>query len=249
MAIDRPRYDRWRDDLAAIVDRLPATELAATIKAKVIDLVRREAARDDLSLREIRQLVDQLLGDDLAGYGRAIVDTYERIVELTNEHYDDLGLDVARDFDRIRAVEAANSIDIGKYSSATKDRVAREVRAALATGETVEELIERIRPIDQKTEFYARTLGQTLIKRHGRALKNEKARRAEVDTFEYVGVVRPTTREFCRRHAGRTYALDTILGLSNGNLEPVIENCGGWNCVHDWEPDPFATETDDVPTD
>lgn len=37
-----------------------------------------------------------------------------------------------------------------------------------------------------------------------------------------------------------------IFRLKNGNLEPVIENCGGWNCIHEWEPDPTATIADTV---
>ena len=249
MAIDRPRYDRWKADLKALVERLPADDLAATVKAKILDLIRREVARDaDLSIREIRQLVGDLLDADLEGYARAIVDTYERIVEITNDHYADLGLDVGRDFDLVRAIERANALDIGKYSEGTISRVARQVREALAGDEDVEQLIERIRPIDQKTEFYARAIGETVIKRHARGLKSEKARRAEVEIFQYVGVVRPTTRPFCRTHAGRTYTLEQIRSLKNGNLEPVLENGGGWRCVHDWEPDPFATDSDDVAT-
>lgn len=34
--------------------------------------------------------------------------------------------------------------------------------------------------------------------------------------------------------------------MRNGNLEPVIENCGGWNCIREWEPDPTASEADTV---
>ena len=217
MAINRSRYDAFREDLAALVERLPADELARTIRAKLIDYIRRQepTAADLVRLEEI---FDELLGEDFSG---------------------DVG-----------AVEAANAFDLGKYRQATVASIADKVRRSIILQEDVEELIERIRPINQKTEFYARAIGQTIIKRYGRALKNEKARLAEVERFQYVGAIRRTSREFCRTHAGKTYALTTILQLKNRNLEPVIENCGGWNCVHDWEPDPFATaeDEDDVPT-
>ena len=43
---------------------------------------------------------------------------------------------------------------------------------------------------------------------------------------------------------GTTHHIDQIQKMRNGNRKPVETYCGGWNCLHDWGPDPFADEAD-----
>jgi hypothetical protein len=242
LAINERQYDEYRRDLEELVERLPADELGRTVRAKLLDYVSRQSLTDDLSIRQLVSILDRLLGDDFAGYAASIVRTYQSIVSIVNTHYANLGVDVGRDFQRIQAIERTNLLQLGDYTEATIERIAREVREGLIKQETTKELVARLAPIDDKTATYARAIAETQVKRYGRILKQEKARLAEVEYFEYVGPVRDTTRPFCLERVGKTFSLASILAMKNNNLEPVLDNCGGWRCVHDWEPDPFATE-------
>jgi hypothetical protein len=53
-----------------------------------------------------------------------------------------------------------------------------------------------------------------------------------------VGLRRDSIRPFCSEHLNQTYHIDEINEMNNGNRNPVLENCGGWNCIHEWEPVP-----------
>jgi hypothetical protein len=79
----------------------------------------------------------------------------------------------------------------------------------------------------------------TLIKAFGQSLKFEKALLGEVFYFEYVGIKRKDTRDFCLEHMGKTFHLEEIMKMNNGELVPCIIFGGGWGCHHYWEPVPF----------
>lgn len=241
MAIDQARYAQFSDDLDALIERLPARQLARSVRAKLLDYIRRAAPLTDADLDGLEQLLSQLLGDSFDGYANAIRRTYDDIVEVVNEHYADLTIDITRDFDRIRAIESVASSDLGDYEASTVQRIARQLREGVTIGEDVDALVERMRGVGGKAGRRGLVVGRTLLKDYGRALKWEKALIAEIEFFEYVGPRLVSNRPFCAERIGNTYSITAIDAMRNLNRDPVFLHCGGWNCRHDWEPDPFAT--------
>ncbi len=230
--------------MAKLRQGLSTRDYQRIVQAKLIDWISKNQPSADDMLR-IRRIVRQLLGDELDPWVQKVFKKYEDILEAVNRHYSDLGVDVTRDFPTIRAIEEVNALSIGEYEDAVAEAIAQAVRESIMQGESVRELEDRIKELGDRAEVYARTLAQTQLHSVARVAKHEKAAIAEVQYFEYVGIIRMTTRPFCAAHVGRTMHLDTIHLLRNGNKSPVLAHCGGWNCIHDLEPDPFATAESD----
>jgi hypothetical protein len=68
-----------------------------------------------------------------------------------------------------------------------------------------------------------------------------KAKEAGLKHFKYTGTIMGTTRDFCRRHIGRTYNEKQIRAIWTGNWagkssgDPFIVR-GGYRCRHTWLP-------------
>ncbi len=242
--IDQDRLGRFRREIARLVADLPADEFGRTVRAKLSDYLDRNGLPDvGASRLELIRQFEDLLGSDLAAFGRAIVDQYDEARTTVNDLYSDLGdVDITANAPRLVLVERAVRFDIGRYNEALAARIADAARAAMARRDDVRDLIRTFEQMGGQAATHARALGNTYVRRYARATKNERARVASVQFFEYVGAVRPTTRPFCLERVGKTYSITSILAMVNANLGPVIECCGGWNCAHDWEPDPLATE-------
>lgn len=240
MAIDEDRYDTYDAELRDYVESLSFEERRATIEAKLLDWLSRTDASESEPSR-IQRRVSEILNDEISDWAAEIFDRHERTVDLVNDLYDDVGDDVGRTHQRIQAIEAVNIGELGDYQRGIETEIRGAIQDGLRAGEGVDGLRERISPISLKARAYADTIAKTHVKSYGRALKATKARLASVPAFEYVGIVRDTTRPFCRNLVGSTHHVDDIRRMRNGNREPVHLHCGGWNCIHDWEPDPFAS--------
>jgi hypothetical protein len=241
VAVDRERLAEYTDELLALVEEARPEAAYRLLRSKLLDLLA-SGTIERTDLAELARVLRGILGPVYARIVRDVEQAYEDIVELTNEYYRDLGLDLRRDHTRIRAIERTLAAEIGRYKEDTVQEVARRLRIALVERESPEEAARRLIGVSKKVNAYAETLAQSQLMRYARVLKVEKALQAEVQYFEYVGLVTTGTRPFCRSMVGQICSLDTILLLRNANREPVIENCGGWRCVHLWEPDLFATE-------
>lgn len=245
MSIDRERYEQFRRELAGFLSQLDAEERYRVIESKLVDwLSRNDPDAEDLVTfqRQARNILD----DDLAPFVERIRESFEGTLDVINELYDDIGPEMSKDLPRIRQIERVSDTQLGDYKESVIADMKRQLRKGLLADESVDALRKRIAPLSQKASFYANTIAQTQVKALGRTSKAEKARLGEVPFFEYVGVVRDTTRPFCRALAGTTHHVNSIRQMRNGNLEPVMQYCGGWNCIHDWEPDPFAAPEDQL---
>ncbi len=248
MSIDQERYRKFQSELEGFLSRISLEERMRVIESKLTDWL----ARQDLDARDLSELerhLRNLLDDDLDPLVKKITSSFDDTLDLVNDLYDDIGDDVGRAFQRVRAVEKVSNSQIGQYKESTLQDIKRRVRKGLRAGEGVDKLRDRISKAGGKAAHYADTIAKTQVKSYGRASKAEKARIGEVEYFEYVGVVRNTTRPFCRAMVGSTHHVKRIREMRNGNLEPVIQHCGGWNCIHDWEPDPFANHEDQAEGD
>lgn len=242
MAIDRKRLTEFRQRLDALFATVSFEERWRTVAAKILDMLSRDAFRK-LSAIERRQAIQRLFRPENARFVDAVFDAFENVLKTINELYSDLGVDVNRDFSKIRAIERISLTQLGDYEDGMVKAILRELREAITRNENVKQVTRRLGRLGGRASFYAETLARTQLKGYGRTAKAEKARLGEVFFYEYVGILRPTTRPFCESLIGTTHHIDQINEMRNGNLEPVLLYCGGWNCYHDWEPDPFATQS------
>ena len=244
MAINQERYEEYRREINQHLEGLSYSQRFGQLRARIIDVMGKRNVRPGETLR-MKRLIRQFLEDDVVPHlFDSIFEEYEDIIEIVNLHYDDLGVDISRDFERLRAYELTTRQEIGDYQETVERLIHQATREGLVKGDSVGELSRRIGQAGEKASRYAQTLAKTQLKTAGRVAKAEKARRAGVEYFEYVGIVRSSTRPFCRAMVGTTHSAENIRRMRNGNREPVIYHCGGWNCIHDWEPDPFAGEDD-----
>lgn len=240
MAIDKKRLREYLKEMKALEGRVTENNFIRRFEEKLLDLLsRNQIDTDDLTF--IRNEVEKLFKSDFSGFDTKIKQTYNDIIELINELYDDIGTDVTRKFQRIKAVEQANQLQLQGYEEKTIESIARTVRQGIVEDVDFKELTRRIKKIGGTAGYYAETLAGTQLKRFARISKYNKSLIANVEYFTYAGVLRETTRSFCRACLLKTFHINNILKMRNGNLEPVIINCGGWNCIHDWEPDPFGS--------
>lgn len=246
MAFDEERYNRWRDELENLLNDLSPTERLKSLEARIFDFLAKRDI-DPENAPRIRRLLAGAVDEELQPVIEEVFSKYEDTIGLANQLYaDELGVDVSRDWDRIRAIETATAQEWGSYKDKTIQNLTDTVRKGLVANDTTEQLQERIQQeATGKAERYAKTIADTQVSTYSRALKVEQARKGGVTHFEYVGVVRNVTRPFCRAHAGTIHTLSQIQELRNGNREPPLINAGGWRCVHSWEPDPFSSEPSD----
>lgn len=242
MAIDRKRLTEFRKRLDELFASVSFEERWRAVAAKILDMLSRDAFRK-LTTIEQRQAIQRLFRPENARFVDAVFQAFENVLQAVNDLYSDLGVDINRDFAKIRAIERIALTNLGEYEDGMVKDILRELREAIIRNENVKQVKRRIGRLGGRASFYAETLARTQIKGYGRTAKAEKARIGEVFFYQYVGIIQPTTRPFCESLINTTHHIDQINEMKNGNLDPVLLYCGGWNCHHDWEPDPFATQS------
>lgn len=97
------------------------------------------------------------------------------------------------------------------------------------------EIMQDISRRAEVAKHHATTFTRTAKITLARSSNFTDAINAGAKKFEYRG---PTynARLFCADKVGRVFTLDEIMGMSNGQLDPVYCFCGGYNCRHRWLP-------------
>lgn len=244
MAVSKKRRNDFQRDLKAIIDEIGFKEYYDIFEAQLLDYATRlQAATGKPPTRaEIYRAINRAYGPYFEKYANQVFAKYDDIVSAVNLHYGDIADDVGRSLSRVNAIEKVIATEIGNFKDVTLSEIAKTLRKDLLAGKKQNDIRKNLIKIGGKTAAYADAISETQLQGYGRTLKQEKARIGEVLYFEYVGIIRKTTRPFCRALVGQTKHLSEIKKMKNGNLEPVSIYCGGWRCKHDWEPDPFFEE-------
>jgi len=192
-------------------------------------------------------VIKNLFKAEWQNFDKEFIGQYDKVINIVNDLYKDLGEEVNRDLIKIKNIEKVNETRLGKFEDKAIEVIQKKVRQGLFTNQSVDELAQSLKT--SGVDFYANTIARTQINGYARESKNVKANIAQVFYYEYVGQRRPTTRPFCDEMLGQTLSIDEINRLDNSfvsksgkvykQLQPVITYCGGWNCIHNWEPDPF----------
>jgi hypothetical protein len=97
----------------------------------------------------------------------------------------------------------------------------------------IEAAVKLVKRSARTVHYRATTIVNTLRLGRSRGSALDKALQSGVTRFKYVG---PSfnIRPFCKDHLGKTYTIDEIKLMDNGQGLPVAEFCGGHNCQHRW---------------
>ncbi len=247
MSYNAHRYREWRREIDALRKAVPAEEFALRLSQKLVDWMDRNYYRiNDI---DVKEEIRTLFGPEWKQYRLdSVIKSYSTVIDTANGLYSDLGGSIGRDTERIRRIEKVNDIQWGRYEAHHIVDITGKVRQGLADGMNVKQLQHLLQQTaSKKVKFYALTLAQTQIKSYSRVTKAEKSLSADVLWSWYVGSYRENKiRQFCRYELeyamSKPRKISEIRALRNYNLEPVLYHCGGWNCVHDWEPDPTYKE-------
>lgn len=193
---------------------------------------------------EYRRYLEPLFGDELAKITDQLIKRYDEVAQAVNMHYRDLGDDVQRDLQQVRAIERQNIREWGQYETAEIDRIAKEIRAATVNNETKEQLYSRLKSVGGKTANYAKVIAYTQVKSHSRVMLTEKANVAGVYYYTYMGPPVWTggprlSHRLCielMRYKNRVFHIDDIRKMRNSERDPVLHHCGGYMCRHQWQP-------------
>lgn len=99
----------------------------------------------------------------------------------------------------------------------------------------IEAAVKIVKRSARTVHYRAQTIVNTLRLGRSRGSALDKALQSGVTRFKYVG---PSfnIRPFCRAHLNKTYTIDEIRDMDNGQGLPVAEFCGGHNCQHRFVP-------------
>lgn len=203
---------------------------------------------NDTSFLKIKSDVQKIFSPEFAEFTDKIFTKYDNIIEKVNELYKNLSEDINRDTEKILAIEEIIKTNIGKYETNEIERISYFTRKAILDDLSSNELKLKLERIGGRVANYSNTIARSQIAGYGRESKNTKAEIGGVLYAEYVGNITENTRTFCIERLSGTsprgdnhYHINEINELNNGprQLKPVITYCGGWNCNHDWEWDPF----------
>jgi len=242
MAIDQARLKKFLKEMKALRDNLSIENYYRSFNAKLLNYLDKNKM-DGASLREFRKVVERFYNPEFRHFADDCFRQYNDLMDMTNTLYADLGPAVSRDFTKIKAIEKINRTRLGEYRDASAQEIAWRVREGIAKGYSATDLSKYLQPIDDKVQYYAHTIAKTQSSGYAQECKNEKSRIAEVFLFEFTGPgLRDNSHAFCVCMYLVTCHIDDIEQMLNGTGMPVLTYKGGFNCVHVFEPDPFATE-------
>ena len=224
-----------------IYKQLTPEAFIEVVKAKLINFI---AKNPDVNSLELKREINNLFNPEFALWMRDVNKTFNIAVDLVNTAYPELGGDMRRELIKLERIEKISRLKLGDYSESTKKEIHSTIRKSISDKLTYKETVKQIELVNDKAAFYAKTIANTQLRAYSRAAKNEKANIGEVFYYEYVGAMRVKSRPFCQTMIGQTLHIDAIKKISRAEvgsafISPCIIYCGGWNCGHDWEPDPF----------
>lgn len=239
--MDFKDYNKFKREMSKLMNEIDG-DIFHTMDAKLADFI---AKNPGAPRYEMELFVQELFPKKMVQFSKQIFDTYDQTLDIVNSLYDNLGTDISRELFSVRALEKVNTQYLGALTDKETGYIAKKMEEFATQDMTVKELTKSIAEVSDTVKFHAETLAKTQVKGYGRNLKWEKALIAEVDYFRYVdSTLRPNSHEFCikqvaRAEQGISVSLKEIKGMSNGTYLPVFQYCGGFRCLHDWEPDPF----------
>lgn len=200
---------------------------------------RNQAILDELE-RSLPGIFDRYVGQDMSGDVMGILNNrltdYDKVAKRLGLERAVIGDNIAQfDFIRSKTAIMAESFDTGSVKAInTIQDALTGARYSIERGKlgvnTLKEALIQHAGIAPK---YAGTVANSMSMSIDRQVSQEQTKRAGLDKMRYTGSVRQNTRTFCLEWVGQVRSIDFWKDLQNDTgPQPVIEFCGGWNCVH-----------------
>ena len=135
----------------------------------------------------------------------------------------------------------------GVFAASDKVEVARLVDIANAGGKASEDAIKSLHSIFAADKLgnnmrrYSTQIVHDSLMQFDASIAIQLGKESGADAYKYYGSTITDTREFCRRHAGKTYTEEEIRQIWQGNWagkapgDPFIVR-GGYGCRHHFRP-------------
>jgi len=136
----------------------------------------------------------------------------------------------------------------GIYQASDQEEINRLVEIAQgSTGAAQKAAVDKLHSVYASDRLgnnlrrYATTYATDSLNQYSASITAATAREQGIDSFEYYGDVIRDSREFCKKHVGKTYTADEITEIWAGSWagkspgDPFIVR-GGYNCRHQWLP-------------
>jgi hypothetical protein len=240
MAVDINRLREFQKEIAELARKLSPEAYYEVIQDKILDYIFKHPTAD---ISELNRALTQAFDPEFVKWLTQINRSYNDSLDLINDLYSDLGFDIQRDMPVIKRLEKINTLRLGNYRESTKKEIQKAVKTGIREKLSHKELTANISKISDKASAYGSVIAATQLKAYNRTAKHEKANIAGIFYYEYMGLLRETSRKFCKTMLGAVLHIDDINKITEAEvgpayIAPCIIYCGGWNCRHDWEPDP-----------
>ncbi len=126
-----------------------------------------------------------------------------------------------------------------KLSERANCRLATEISAKLAAGESAEEIAQMLRRKWQLPYSQLAATVRGIARASSRANAVLTALRNGIGAFRYAGPKDGLNRPFCAKKVGKVFTYQQIVKEENDFGQVAWLFCGGWNCRHYWEPVPI----------
>lgn len=204
-------------------------------------IIRRMIQEGALSTDDIAQ-IDRILRKASDATAQSLTESlgqrYPAITEIEKTFFADISLTTGVTAEEYEAV-FANFIQNMETSfleltHSNRDTLRRMIRESLSSDLSSEDLIARLAAENDKLATYAETIGNTSLSAVSQDYNTISAMSAGLKHGLYAGNILPATRDFCRELVGKVLSIDAIRQLHNGQIDPVLTYCGGYNCRHRW---------------
>lgn len=243
------------DDIQSLEDRIQKELFKAGGYSSITDFVQvyqqsilqalESFTRADLSKTDLESLVGRALSQatDILDEGLAaqIQGSVRTLLNDTAAFYEELGIepvDLVDGIERRQEIEQLTeefSINMATMREELREGTIETMTETLAKeGMNRELLAERIFEFADGKAHWARTNARMVVSSSNRIARDELRISADLKHGFYFGEIRTSTRAFCRSCVGKTFTLQQIENMANGQGLDVKIYAGGWNCIHSW---------------
>ncbi len=155
----------------------------------------------------------------------------EEIGEIWNDYFYGLSGKVMLDSDMEKML-SLYQVDFSNIEKDIKEKVVREVKSGIGRGLHFDEIRRKLEHSGLGFA-HAYTEANTALAQFDNSYHIESAQSAGIDEFIFDGISH-NSRPFCKDRVGKSFTLDEIKEMNNGQGLAVLTSLGGYNCVHYW---------------
>jgi len=195
--------------------------------------LRGAAAKDRLRL--LRRL---FINAGYNEYWKIVQAAFDKLLKSQNEHWaknTKVSTTVSRSNSRLTAFEQVNFTRFGKLGDDSITALDKLFKQAAKENWSAPRLTQELSTLGGRVGQYSAAIADTALRGWDRTVTATKAEIAGIDKALYDGpALLPTSHQFCVEHYQGIYTREEIENMENGQLEPVITYCGGYQCRHRW---------------